>query len=81
MLHRVIVPDVQKMSPALAEEILKWHFTEDDKKMASDLAAKARAGELTAEDRATIDCLGRMESFLGILHSKARQALKAAGKS
>lgn len=41
-----------------------------------ELAARARAGTLTAEEQAEIDTYGRVGSLLSILKSKARRSLK-----
>ena len=41
-----------------------------------DLAAKARAGKLTADEQAEVEAYSRISSLLGILKSKARRTLK-----
>ena len=45
-----------------------------------ELAAKARAGELSAAERAELDTYGEAGCMLSILHSKARVALRKAGR-
>lgn len=80
ILARVIAPQSSPISPAVAEELLKWGFCEADQQRMSELAAKARRGELTAAESLEIEGFERVSSFLGMVKSKARQALKAASK-
>ena len=80
ILARVIAPEAPTMPPAVAAELLKWGFTEFDKRRMSELAAKARAGSLTVEEQAEIEGYERVSSFLGLLKSKARQSLQNASR-
>jgi hypothetical protein len=76
ILGRLVVPDEPSLSPAAAEGILALGFDRGDKDRMHLLAAKARAGTLTLEEQAEVEAYSRIGSLLGILHSKARRALK-----
>lgn len=76
ILSRAIGVELTTLAPAVAEEILKWGFPEDDKQRMAELAAKARQGTLTAEEQALLDGYERVASFLGIVKSKARRSLR-----
>jgi hypothetical protein len=77
ILARVIAPDEPIPSKAVAAEILKWGFSEGDKRRMSELAAKARQGTLTPEELAETEAYERVSSFLGLVKSKARRSLQA----
>jgi hypothetical protein len=76
ILGRLVVPDESSLSTAAGEGILALGFDQADKDRMHDLAAKARAGTLTAEEQAEVEAYSRVGSLLGILHSKVRRALK-----
>ena len=78
ILARVIVPEKPGISPGVAEEFLKFSFSDDDHKRMSELAEKARQGTLTPVERAEADGFERVSSFLGFLKSKARVSLNNA---
>lgn len=78
ILARVIDHDRSTLSPAVAAELLKWGFSDDDRVRMSDLAAKARAGTLSNEERAEAEGFERVSSFLGLVKSKARRAIQNA---
>ena len=71
VLSRLVRPG----DPDLARYFLNFDFTDDEKRQAADLAEIADAGELTTEQRRTLDSFVRMNNVLGSLHSKARMAL------
>jgi uncharacterized protein YnzC (UPF0291/DUF896 family) len=60
--------------------MLDFRLTKDDTGRVNDLAAKARAGGLTAEERAELDDYERITALLEIMQSKARLSLKQAGQ-
>jgi hypothetical protein len=76
ILARVIAPDAATIPVAVAAELLKWGFSDFDKRRMSELAAKARAEELTAEEKNELDGYERINSFLGLVKSKARSSLR-----
>jgi uncharacterized protein YnzC (UPF0291/DUF896 family) len=77
ILTRVIGQDDSTLSLAVAQEFLRWTFTESDRQRMSELAAKARAGTLTSQEQAEADGYERVGSFLGIVKSKARRSLQS----
>lgn len=70
------------LEPALSAEaaraILAIKFPQKDIARAQKLAAKARAGELTPDERFEVETYGELDCILGILQSKARMALRKA---
>jgi hypothetical protein len=76
ILSRLVVPTRPSLSPAAAEGLLALGFDQVDKDRMHELAAKARAGTLTPAEQAEVEAYSRIGSLLGILHSKARRALK-----
>lgn len=76
ILARVIAPERATLSAEVAKELLKWGFSEFDRRRMSELAAKARAGALTADDEIELEGYERINSFLGLVKSKARCALR-----
>lgn len=81
ILGRVIAPESPTYSRAAAEAIQELHFTQQDRSRMDDLAAKAQAGTLSAEERAAIESYERVGTFLALLKSKARRSLKDEGFS
>jgi hypothetical protein len=76
ILSRLVGPDEPTLSPVVAQAFLSLGFSPTDKDRMHALAAKARAGTLTAEEQAEVEAYSRVSSLLGILKSKARRALK-----
>jgi hypothetical protein len=66
----------QPFSAAAARALLRVNFAAKDQERMRQLAAKARAGALNANEEREIDAYERLACLLDILHSKARQALK-----
>ena len=64
------------LTPEGAEAILSLGFSEEQQARMRSLAAKARSGELSAAESHEADSFERVSSFLGILQSKARIALR-----
>ena len=81
ILARVMCVDTPSLPEPIARELLKWGFSEDDRSRMSDLASRARAGTLTAEEIAETEAYERVSSFLGLVKSKARQSLNARTNS
>lgn len=73
-----LVGQAEPMSPAAAEGILDLAFSPDDRERMSALAARARSGALSDDERAEVEAYSRVGSLLGVLKSKARRALKLA---
>ena len=70
------MPATVALPSAVASELLKWGFGEEDQQRMAELAAKAREGTLTAEEQALTESYERVSSFLGLLKSKARRSLQ-----
>jgi hypothetical protein len=78
---RLIGPEKPKLCPETARFVLDLEFPEEDKARMHELAAKARAGTLNAEEQQEIETYSRVGSILGIMKSKARMTLKKAAKA
>ena len=63
-------------STTAARELMKMQFPESDRQRMRELAAKARAGTLTATEEHETEAYERLGCLLDIIHSQARLALK-----
>ncbi len=79
ILTRLAGLDEPALSPAGARALLTLDFSPADKDRMHALAAKARAGALTDDELAEVEAYSRIGSLLGIVHSRARRALKRRG--
>jgi hypothetical protein len=75
---RLLEGQVSSLSPEAARAILAFTFPEKDLLRLRELAAKARAGDLTDAECRESEAYGRVSSLLSIMKSKARQALKCS---
>jgi hypothetical protein len=73
---RLLESEVPAIPSEVARFLLTLDFRAEDKGRMRELAAKARAGTLTVDEQGEVDAYGRVGSFLGILQSKARNALR-----
>ena len=78
ILARAIDPARPDFSVEAARSISKIDFAPDDHAKMRLLAAKARNGTLTNEDRMALENYERVNNLLGILRSKARRSIKRA---
>jgi hypothetical protein len=81
ILSRIVEPDQPTFNVELARAILAMDFNQADKEQMRQLAAKARAGTLTADEQAAINNYERVGHFLNILQLKARRSLKKGNSS
>jgi hypothetical protein len=81
IIGRLAAADESPLSPEAAEGILAITFDQTDRARMNALAAKARKGTLTPKEEAETEAYSRVGSLLGILKSKARQALKGRNGS
>ncbi len=81
ILVRTIKPHDGGLSTEAARAMLGFRLSQDDTSRVNDLAAKARAGTLTAEERTELGDYERITALLEIMQSKARVSLKQAGQS
>lgn len=72
---RTFEPLAAGRNPDAARAILEFRFAQEDVDRMNELAALARAGELSAEQRAEAENYSRLGLILAILKSKARRAL------
>jgi len=75
---RLLEATTASLTPEAARSFLELDFTEDDRARMHQLAEKAQHGTLTAAEQAEIEEYGKVGSILGVLHSKARVALRKA---
>jgi hypothetical protein len=78
--RRLLDPENASLSPEAARFLVVLDFPPGDKGRMRELAAKARAGTLTAEEQQEVDSYGRVGSVLGILQSRARKALRQSSR-
>jgi hypothetical protein len=81
ILSRVIEPETDDLSAEAAESILRLGFRESDHARMDELAAKAKAGTLAAEEKDELEQYLLVADFLAILKSKARRSLRRAGQA
>lgn len=81
ILARVINPGQGGMPTQAAREILDFKLPSDDRDRVNGLAAKAREGTLSSEERTELDEYERVTAMLELMQSKARLSLKQAGIS
>ena len=81
ILVRTIQPAEGNLPVEAARSILSFHLSPTDWDRVNELAAKARAGTLTIEERAELDEYERVTCLLELMQSKARLSLKQAGLS
>jgi hypothetical protein len=69
----------KEFTPSLARHLLKRSFTSEENARINDLAARNQLGTLSPRERAQLRDYAHAGCLLGILHAKARRALKKAG--
>ena len=79
ILLRAIKPAEGNLSTEAARSILAFRLSVTDGERVNDLAAKARSGTLSVEERAELDEYERVTSLLELMQSKARLSLKHLG--
>lgn len=77
ILRRVVDRRHAILSAEAAQAILRLDFDAPDRRRMNRLAAKNRAGRLSSAEAAELSHFIRVGQVLGILKSKARQALKS----
>lgn len=63
-------------TPQAAEGVLSLDFSQRQRDRMDELAAKARDGELTDDERSEAESYERAGAILSILQSRARMALR-----
>ena len=78
---RLIEPKKPTLSLQAARSILEFSFSEQDKARMNELAARARAGTLSAPEQEEVENYSHVGSVLGFLKSKARVSLSRKSRS
>jgi hypothetical protein len=79
ILTRTIKPAEGTLPIEAARAMLSLRLSPTDWERVNALAAKARAGTLTVEERTELDEYERLTCLLALRQSKARLSLKQAG--
>ena len=78
VFERITRPERAGLSPEHARYILSLTFCQADKDRAEMLSYKAQDGALSEKETYELDTLLAVNSFLIILHAKARLSLKTS---
>lgn len=68
----------QELTPDAAQALVDLKLADDDQQRMDELAEKARAGELTADDEIEIDNYRQVGCLIELMKSKARLFLRNA---
>ena len=74
---RILGGRSKKLSPAFADEVLEWQFSDSDRERVAELLDKNNANSLSRKEMEELDTLIVLGNLLDILHAKARLALKS----
>ena len=80
ILGRAVDPSNWRLTPDAAEAILSLNLSATDEARMDELAAKARAGQLTADEEVQIENYRQVGCLIELMKSKARLFLRAAGR-
>jgi hypothetical protein len=75
VMNRLLEPFGQKLTPALARELVDLRAPSEEQDRIDELAEKCNEGTLSAEERAEYEDYVRAIHFLGIVQAKARAIL------
>ena len=78
--ERVVEPSWDDLSPDAAQAILRLRFRQTDVDRMDHLAERARDGALSPEERREAESYEQIGRVLAIMQSKARLALRGAGR-
>lgn len=76
IFRRIFESDSVKLTPAAAESLLTLNFEPADRERMNMLAEKARQQTLTKRENVDLEKYIFVGNLLGIIHAKARQALR-----
>ena len=76
ILERAITADNESWSPEAARAILAFRLAEADLRRADELAAKARGGAMTEEERQSLDDYLHVGRIVEFMKAKALLSLK-----
>jgi hypothetical protein len=77
ILGRLLGGDPEGLPPEVARFYLAQGFNEEEKARMHDLAVRNQEGKASPEEREELFAYSKAGCLLGILHSKARMAMKA----
>jgi hypothetical protein len=80
ILARVLGNGQDRLSAQWARQLLALRFSERDEARMNELAERNNRGTLSAAEKDELLGYAKAGCLLGILHSKARRALKARSK-
>jgi len=80
IFRRIVDPEQPFLSVEAAQAILRLGFHANDRTRMNHLAAQNRAGKLTPTEEQELNRYIHVGQILGVLQSKARRSLQAAGK-
>ena len=81
IFRRIVDAEQPPLSVDAAESLMRLSFSPADLRRMNQLAEKNRQGRLQPSEEEELNNFLRAGQLLGILQSKARQSLKAAGHS
>jgi hypothetical protein len=81
VLEQLAELDVQSISPETARKLLSFQFDDSHHERVRLLSEKAQQGILTPGEQDDLDEYIRVGTLVGILQSRARQALRNAGQT
>jgi hypothetical protein len=76
ILADVILPEEGDLSPAVAESVLRWHFSDGANARIQRLAQRNQQGTITPDERQELEKYLRVGSLVNILQAKARRSLQ-----
>ena len=79
LLLRVCERD--RITPALAHELLKLKFLDSDEQRMHELAEKNQDGTISVDEQKELDAHVRVGMLVSILQSRARQVLQKAERA
>jgi hypothetical protein len=77
ILRRVVDRKYSRLTVEAAQAILRLDYDATDRKRINQLAAKNRAGRLSADEDVELSNFIHIGQLLGILKSKARRAIRS----
>jgi hypothetical protein len=81
IFRRIVDADQLPMSVEAAHSLLRLRFSSTDQRRMNHLALKNRQGRIQPEEEKELNNFLRAGQVLGILQSKARQALMSVGQT
>ena len=81
ILERAITADNESWTPEAARAIIAFKLADADLRRADELAAKARSGSMTGEERQTLENYLHVGRLVEFMKAKALLSLKSQGTS